>query len=580
MRRRWIWFSVCAFLGLLTLVCGLLVPAHLRAVDESIVQQAGRNTTSLVDEGLARVKQKNLGAARLLLVAAQSAQLPGQEKLVQAADDLAIQQPSLQICGRIENGGLGRLLEANPAAKEWRPGRPALQSEPFTEFVIKTANREKALALLQASPSSAVQELLRCRMLTNTSLLPASQSSSGQAFDAAVCISGLLMNEGKLSPGLSNVVLSLAVQANLGGNSQSLEQVLLDFLSLGQRLNWGQLSAFVGGIEDAETLRLQANLVRKAEARLPVLFAAVELSGEPAEVAKYLVNFNQTGFSDLSSSFQSGAGGVKELIQSNQRLHHSDFQQRAMAYPFVAGYFASVVEVARQKPGLAIAAKWFCYLAAGFLLAVAGHFAKPTVSALERPLQVRGFHIAREMLFALGFLVVVVLLSEPFLSQESQKVEFPFRLRLPTVGSAVATLKTSAQTTIMNTSSFLTMLLFFVLQALLYVASLVKLAEVRRQRVAPRVKLKLLENEDHLFDAGLYLGFLGTIISLILVSLGVFKQPSLMAAYSSTSFGILFVVIFKILHLRPARRQLLLESEVESQMHVAPPVGSPLAAPL
>ncbi len=75
------------------------------------------------------------------------------------------------------------------------------------------------------------------------------------------------------------------------------------------------------------------------------------------------------------------------------------------------------------------------------------------------------------------------------------------------------------------------------------------------------MKLKLLENEEHLFDAGLYLGFFGTIVSLILVSMGVFKQPSLMAAYSSTSFGILFVSFFKIMHLRPARRRLLLEAD-------------------
>ena len=68
------------------------------------------------------------------------------------------------------------------------------------------------------------------------------------------------------------------------------------------------------------------------------------------------------------------------------------------------------------------------------------------------------------------------------------------------------------------------------------------------------MKLKLLENEDHLFDAGLYLGFLGTIVSFILVSLNFDHQFSLMAAYSSTSFGIIFVSIFKIFHLRPARR--------------------------
>ena len=112
----------------------------------------------------------------------------------------------------------------------------------------------------------------------------------------------------------------------------------------------------------------------------------------------------------------------------------------------------------------------------------------------------------------------------------------------------------------MNQLSLLTLLLFFVLQGLLYTACLVKLAEIRRQNLPSRIKLKLLENEDHLFDAGLYLGFAGTIISLILVSLGVI-QPSLMAAYSSTSFGIIFVSVFKIFHLRPARRTLLLEAE-------------------
>ena len=80
----------------------------------------------------------------------------------------------------------------------------------------------------------------------------------------------------------------------------------------------------------------------------------------------------------------------------------------------------------------------------------------------------------------------------------------------------------------MNIPNLLTLLLFFVLQALIYIACLVKLAEIRRQRVPPRVQLKLLENEDHLFDAGLYLGFCGTIVSLILVSMSVI-QFSLMA---------------------------------------------------
>jgi len=154
----------------------------------------------------------------------------------------------------------------------------------------------------------------------------------------------------------------------------------------------------------------------------------------------------------------------------------------------------------------------------------------------------------------------VLLLSEPFLAQDSQKVEMPFRLRIPTVGAAAQAGIAGLKSTFMNEKNMLTLLLFFVLQALLYVACLVKLAEVRRQKVPARVKLKLLKNEDHLFDAGLYLGFVGTIISLILVSLKM-MEFSIMAAYSSTSFGIIFVSIFKIFHLRPFSRTLLLEEE-------------------
>ena len=280
-------------------------------------------------------------------------------------------------------------------------------------------------------------------------------------------------------------------------------------------------------------------------------------------MVKYLAEFSQSGLADLGSSLRYGAGGIDELLRRNQRLYRPGYQDLVEGYDPFATFFDVASDYCLRMPWLALAAKWFFYLAGGFLFAIGLHFARPAVPALEEPLQVRGFHVAREVLFALGFLLVVLLLSEPFLSQESQKVEVPFRLRLPMVVRAAPAGITGDHSSLMNQLSLLTLLLFFVLQALIYSACLVKLAEIRRQKVSARVKLKLLENEDHLFDAGLYLGFVGTIISLILVSLGVIK-PSLMAAYSSTSFGIIFVSIFKIFQLRPARRTLLLEAEAMS----------------
>ena len=53
-----------------------------------------------------------------------------------------------------------------------------------------------------------------------------------------------------------------------------------------------------------------------------------------------------------------------------------------------------------------------------------------------------------------------------------------------------------------------------------------------------------------------------------------------MAAYSSTSFGIIFVSVFKIFNLRPERRKLLLAAEAELPQTTASSASRPLAAQL
>ena len=571
MTKRVTGFLLCVIPGLLLLACGILVPAYLRAVDASVLRAAGRKTPGLVPQGLALVRDDNPGAARLLLQAAQQEAVPETQKLGVAVTDSATQHPGWEAWGG-GDPGLERLFASDAAL-------PQAASEPFTEFAVREENRTIVLELLGTSLQPAVQELMRCRTLTNTVLFPPAQSASGQALDTAIGVCGLLLDRGHLSHALNKEILRLASESNRGADPAPMEQVLLDLMSLGQRFNWGQLVEFVGEIQDPETLRLLANLIRNNEGQLPVIFAAVQLSGQPAQVAAYVMNFSQTGLQDLGASLRFGAGGVKELLRRNERLRSSSLAERMAAQAPFGAALAGAAQLCWQMPRLGLAVKWLLYLVAGFLLAAGLHFARPAPAVLEQPLQVRGVHIAREILFALGFLLVVLLLSEPFLAQESQRVEFPFRLRLPTVGKLVpAGAPGVSHGIIMNRLSLLTLLLFFVLQGLLYTACLFKLAEIRRQNIGPRIKLKLLENEDHLFDAGLYLGFVGTIISLILVSLGVI-QPSLMAAYSSTSFGIIFVSVFKIFNLRPVRRRLLLEAEAASAEPVAPGVAPTYASP-
>ncbi len=567
--KRWLWCSVCVLLAVVMVLGGWLISAHLRAVEASVLERAGRHSPGLVEHGLDMAKRGNLGAAQLLSQATQQEGIPGSAQLVQTTSNLAAQNPRLAAWGGAASPRLEKLFQnsISPSNSE---------AEMLTDFMIGANNRDNARRLLQSSPLPVVQALLQCRALTNTTLFPPTSSAAGQPFDASICIAGLLAEEGKLNGGLREALATLATQAARSGNPQPLEEMLVDFMSLGQRLNWGQLAAVVEHVDDTPTLHSLTGAFRNAGQRMPVLFAAVELSGKPAAVCDYLANFSQTGLADLGAALRYGGGGLGELLRRNQRFYVSGLRQRLAARAPWAADFATAPDFLLRTPRWALAFKFLLYLAGGFFLAMSLHFAR-NFPAPEKSLQVRGFHLARESLFALGFLFVVLLLSEPFLAQDSQKMNPTFRLRLPTTGSVVPALIAGAKSSAMNPINLLTLLLFFVLQALLYLASVVKLAEIRRVNTAPRIKLRLLDNEDHLFDAGLYLGFVGTILSLILVSLGVIK-PSLMAAYSSTSFGIIFVSVFKIFHLRPARRTLLLQAEAEAEADAAETATS-MAAP-
>ncbi len=560
---------VCLVLSLLVLAGAWLIPAHLRAVDTGVVAAAGRKTPTLVEDGLNFVGAENLGAAQLLLRAGEMEHVPNRSKL--AVDvNLALARHPVWL----PLGAASPRLESVFGTVSYPSNATSV---PFTDFIIKLGNLDRGLEFLSAGSDPAVKELLRCRSLTNTAIFPPSQSSSGQAFDAALTVCGLLLEEGCMSRGMSNAVATLSGSALSGGGSQQLEQMLLDYMSLGERFDWNQLAQFTSRIEDPETLRLLANFIRQAGGREPVIFSAVVLSGRPAAVATYLGNFSQTGLDDLGRSLGAGAGGLRELLRRNQRVADSPVRGRLDRYEPFAAYIDFATDYGWRRPEFTLIVKWVLYLAAGFLLAVGLHLAWPTATALEAPLQVRGVNLVRELIFALGFLLVVLVLSEPFLAQNSQKVAFPFRLSVPGMGGAVPAGEPGVKTTFMNTGNLLVMLLFFVLQFLLYSACLVKLAEIRRQHVPARMKLKLLENEDHLFDSGLYLGFLGTIVSFILFSLNVVHSFNLMAAFSSTSFGIVFVVVFKIFNLRPTRRQLLMEAEIESGGNLTPEAAAAMA---
>ena len=125
----------------------------------------------------------------------------------------------------------------------------------------------------------------------------------------------------------------------------------------------------------------------------------------------------------------------------------------------------------------------------------------------------------------------------------------------------------------MDTSTLISIGFFACLQIAMYVICLRKIAEVARSGLPPLTKLRLMENEENLFDGGLYVGIGGTATALVLQVLGVI-EPNLLAAYSSNLFGITCVALVKIRHVRPYKRTLILESQVQTGVKLATATAS------
>ena len=154
--------------------------------------------------------------------------------------------------------------------------------------------------------------------------------------------------------------------------------------------------------------------------------------------------------------------------------------------------------------------------------------------------------------------LLAIVCAEPFLAQDSESSQNFTTWSFPVLVDHEDQAFGPMMDTQFSQVTFLALGVFFLIQVGIYVLCLIKLKEIQKQSLDSQLKLRLLDNEDNMFDAGLYVGLAGTVLSLVCLALGIIK-PGLMAAYASTLFGIIFVSVLKILHVRPYRRQLILE---------------------
>jgi len=171
----------------------------------------------------------------------------------------------------------------------------------------------------------------------------------------------------------------------------------------------------------------------------------------------------------------------------------------------------------------------------------------------------------RNAILALCLAVLAIVATEPFLLQAAPPSEYRVHFRMPmlaTSGTPASALPSKSLPT-MNASTIISIIFFALLQVVMYFICLRKINQISDEPISPRLKLRLMENEENLFDSGLYVGMMGTAAALVLQVLGVI-EPNLLAAYSSNLFGIVCVALVKIRHVRVYRRRLILENEALS----------------
>ena len=298
-----------------------------------------------------------------------------------------------------------------------------------------------------------------------------------------------------------------------------------------------------------------AHLAQVAPDQLPLLYAAALFTRSADSVAGYLLLYGKTGAADLRFALALGQGAVQQLLLRQVPVNHG------LAAPLdLAGAFALL------HPKLTLFAKYIGYFLGAFL--ILRGFDRWLLVPLRRAARsVADSRVLPRMqsgVMALLIAFVIIITTEPFLLRAAPPSEYRFKIVIPVLANAATPPALNSanrhSNTTMDTSTIVSIGVFALLQVAIYLVCLMKIGEIARQEMPPLLKLRLMENEENLFDSGLYIGMIGTATALVLQVLGVI-EPNLLAAYSSNLFGIVCVAFVKIRHVRGCKRQLILAAQ-------------------
>ena len=582
-------------LGLLLLTVGIFFPVHWGLQHPAVVKQAaGKARESVVEfaqrvvnfgenpDGSQKPDNRYLHPARLTVLAAkQIGEQDGkileslEKRLKEAGEPPLVTNflltPKGQNRYRRDLGGkltegvsdILHVWKARTGEKPVRPGVAKLEN--YYPVILLTAWLHHHHKLGQMSP--AVVEMSRTRNLAGLHQFYMAMGTMADRLDMyqLVRLTNLMPDVDTFSR-LSHIALVQTLLPpfhSIGNNSDKLEEdekehVIapgeLKGLPLEKYFNEINTTNHVAGVNNVTLGEwVEFGKLPMEITSFPITYTAVTWPGTPEgarQVVDYLMKHGLHGGRDLERAMRHGRGALLHLVRSTERIspRGSDSAMAAMAafslnHPRTAGLVRLVLTVL----GGALLLRLFTLL-------------NPITLADSRSVALYRW---RRRATALALLILLVIIGEPVLFQSAASSEYDVAVKLPIVDPEhnqeekpmLAVTASNTNDTIFN---LVMIALFLAVQIIVYLTCLNKIREIRDCDQSPQQKLRLLENEDNLFDLGLYIGIAGTALGLGLIMLGLFTKPY--SAYVSNIMGIACVAIVKIKHLRDTRQQLLEEA--------------------
>lgn len=533
-------------IGIAVVVMAALMPIGLRGIDRAVLAAAGRGTESIDQVGKRWAEAGKPGVA-ILFKAAQERIEIDDPRLDIVLDDAPESDRFLELWG-----GNDPFLEQVFAGVSLESDR---SHPPVLPLFLPRESRHALGEFLEGTRNRVVQEILANREIEIAQNLMPVRSSSGQPLEAVIYLQALLLQGNHLQQEFSDEVRRAAEESNAANDLGKMEPIYLDWLTLGSRLQWQPLAEIASVFETREVLRRTAHLSQVLEEDWPVFAAAVLWVGDADGISAFLVENGRSGLEDLKLAMVHGKGAVELLLERRESVASASWREK---YPEIPVFFA---DLNVQFPIFSVVIKLGLLVFGLSVLVFAIRFPfRFTFSGITKSEEPVVLSFSQSFLAAIGVAFLFLFFVEPLLFESEGISEFRFRFPNSVANAGVESTTDEGVSMKIDQVTALSVSGFFVIQAILYLISWVKIREIRRHPATSELKLQLLENEDHLFDSGLYVGLAGTVGAFILLAFGVINV-GLMAAYASTLFGIVFVAGLKIFHLRPYRRHLILENQ-------------------